>query len=70
MTSKQLFEYVADVIIKRAKAGKNYGLCLIPEGLIEFIPENNKLFDYLNNTLLPNWKGEINDEIVAQKMDK
>lgn len=67
-TSKQVFEYMANIIIDRAHAGKNYGICLIPEGLIEFIPENNKLFDYLNNKLLPSWKGEISSELVAAKL--
>ena len=59
---------MADVIIARAKAGKNYGIALIPEGLIEFIPENNLLFDYLNNTLLPSWKDEITPEAVMAKL--
>ncbi|CAL6037206.1 Pyrophosphate--fructose_6-phosphate 1-phosphotransferase [Hexamita inflata] len=68
MTSKQVFEYMADIIAQRAANGKNYGICLIPEGLIEFIPENNKLFDYLNNKLLPGWQGEITAELVAQKL--
>ncbi|KAH0576607.1 Pyrophosphate--fructose 6-phosphate 1-phosphotransferase [Spironucleus salmonicida] len=68
LTSKQVFEMIADIIDNRAKSGKNYGIALIPEGLIEFIPENNKLFDYLNNTLLPHWTGELNPEVVAAKL--
>jgi pyrophosphate--fructose-6-phosphate 1-phosphotransferase len=31
------------MICKRAELGKNYGVILVPEGLIEFIPEVNKL---------------------------
>jgi pyrophosphate--fructose-6-phosphate 1-phosphotransferase len=31
--------YITDVIVKRAESGKNYGVILIPEGLIDFIPE-------------------------------
>lgn len=68
MTSRQLFEHLADCITKRADSGKNYGICLVPEGLIEFIPENNELFAYLNNTLLPKWTGELTADAVAAKL--
>lgn len=30
---------ISDLIINRSQAGKNYGVILIPEGLIEFIPD-------------------------------
>ncbi len=39
MTLRQIAELVADVLCARSKEGKNYGVVLIPEGLIEFIPE-------------------------------
>jgi len=68
MTSEQVFAYMADIIELRAKSGKNYGICLIPEGLIEFIPENNVLFDYLNNKLLPGWSGIPTSDEVAAKL--
>lgn len=32
-----------DIIAKRAENNKDYGVILIPEGLIEFIPEVNVL---------------------------
>lgn len=38
-TLPQLIERVADLVIARAKLGKHYGIVLIPEGLIEFVPE-------------------------------
>lgn len=69
MTGKDVYKYIGDIIAERQKAGKNYGLVLIPEGLIEFIPENNELFDYLNNKLLPNWSGELSSTAVAAKLD-
>jgi len=68
VTARQLFERIAAVVEKRSAQGKNYGVCLIPEGIIEFIPENNKLFDYLNNTLLPAWQGELTPAAVAEKL--
>ena len=57
-TLKGLIDYVADVIKTRAQNGKNYGVCLIPEGIIEFIPEVGTLISELN-TLLANSKNEI-----------
>jgi pyrophosphate--fructose-6-phosphate 1-phosphotransferase len=38
-TLKQVTDYITDVICKRAELGYNYGVILIPEGLIDFIPE-------------------------------
>lgn len=35
---------IADLVRERAKAGKNYGMVLVPEGLIEFLPEVPKDF--------------------------
>lgn len=69
MTGKDVYKYLGDIIASRSKAGKNYGLVLIPEGLIEFIPENNVLFDHLNNKLLPGWTGELSSSAVAAKLD-
>ncbi|KZV33404.1 pyrophosphate--fructose 6-phosphate 1-phosphotransferase subunit beta-like [Dorcoceras hygrometricum] len=38
-TLKNVTDYIADVICKRAELGYNYGVILIPEGLVDFIPE-------------------------------
>jgi pyrophosphate--fructose-6-phosphate 1-phosphotransferase len=45
---------VCDVIVRRARAGKNFGVALIPEGLIEFIPEMKALIGELNEILAKN----------------
>jgi len=42
---------VADVVCKRADLGKNYGVVLVPEGLIEFIPEVKVLIGEVNEIL-------------------
>jgi len=42
---------LATVIAARAADGKNYGVALVPEGLIEFIPEMRVLIDELNELL-------------------
>jgi len=50
-TLDQLVERVALAIRRRAAAGRSYGVCLVPEGLIEFIPEMGRLIDALNQAL-------------------
>jgi len=42
---------IADIVQERSRLGKNYGVCLIPEGLIEFIPEFKLLISNLNKLL-------------------
>jgi diphosphate-dependent phosphofructokinase len=42
---------IADMVVARAEAGKNYGVVMLPEGLIEFIPEFNHLIAEINDVL-------------------
>lgn len=48
MTLMEIAGELSDVIEKRAAAGKSYGIILIPEGVIEFIPELAALIKELN----------------------
>ena len=48
-TLKELVSNLVNIIIKRAEKNKNYGVVLIPEGLIEFIPSMNILINEINN---------------------
>eukprot|EP00252_Welwitschia_mirabilis_P011876 TRINITY_DN2638_c0_g2_i1.p1 TRINITY_DN2638_c0_g2~~TRINITY_DN2638_c0_g2_i1.p1 ORF type:complete len:566 (-),score=118.83 TRINITY_DN2638_c0_g2_i1:423-2120(-) len=50
-TLKNVADYITDVISKRAEQGYNYGVVLIPEGLIDFIPEVQQLIAELNEIL-------------------
>lgn len=43
-TLKNVTDYIVNIILKRADLGYNYGVILIPEGLIDFIPEVLFLF--------------------------
>ena len=43
MSLSQIAEYVAKSVADRANAGMNFGVVLIPEGLVEFVPEVKKL---------------------------
>jgi len=53
MTLQDVIEKIADLICKRALLGKEYGVILIPEGVIEFIPEFKQLIEALNELLAP-----------------
>ena len=54
MTLAQVVEEVTDVVLKRSARGLNFGVALIPEGLIEFIPEVGKLISEINDLLAHN----------------
>ena len=47
----QLVEDICSSVIKRAENNENFGVILIPEGLVEFIPEMKKLIEELNDVL-------------------
>ena len=53
-TLSQIVGDIAKVIVERSKAGKNFGVVLVPEGLIEFIPEMKALISALNDLLADN----------------
>jgi len=51
MTLNQIVEQIATVVAKRAENGNNFGVVLVPEGLIEFIPAIGRLIQELNDLL-------------------
>lgn len=51
MSLYSIINYMADVISKRAAKGKNFGIAIIPEGLIEFIPEMKTMIANLNDIM-------------------
>ena len=51
-----IVNYIADVVTVRAQEGCNFGVAIIPEGLIEFIPEVKVLISELNDLLAQNEK--------------
>ncbi|XP_025818682.1 pyrophosphate--fructose 6-phosphate 1-phosphotransferase subunit beta 1-like [Panicum hallii] len=66
-TLKNVTDYMTDIVCKRAELGYNYGVILIPEGLIDFIPE--KLIAELNEILAHDtvdeagvWKNKLEPE--------
>uniref|UniRef100_A0A1J3E960 Pyrophosphate--fructose 6-phosphate 1-phosphotransferase subunit beta n=1 Tax=Noccaea caerulescens TaxID=107243 RepID=A0A1J3E960_NOCCA len=70
-TLKNVTDYMVDVICKRAELGYNYGVILIPEGLIDFIPEVQELIAELNEILANEvvdenglWKKKLTEQSV------
>ena len=47
----QIIDSVAQVVVARAKAGMNHGVVVVPEGLIEFIPEVNGLIAAIDHEM-------------------
>lgn len=51
LSINQIVDEIAVVVAARAARGMNFGVALIPEGLIEFIPEAGRLIAELNDIL-------------------
>ena len=51
MTLQQITDIIADAVVKRAVRKENFGVVLIPEGVIEFIPEMKQLIKELNEAM-------------------
>ncbi|ULQ59141.1 diphosphate--fructose-6-phosphate 1-phosphotransferase [Brucepastera parasyntrophica] len=51
MTLRQITDYIADIIARRAANNENFGVIIIPEGLVEFVPEMKKLIAELNDLM-------------------
>ncbi|MDR2594096.1 MAG: diphosphate--fructose-6-phosphate 1-phosphotransferase, partial [Fibromonadaceae bacterium] len=62
MTLQQVVNSMTDIIIARSEKKKNFGVALIPEGLIEFIPEFKILISELNDALA-HYESEIKELI-------
>ena len=55
-TLDDVVTYIAEAVADRATRGLNYGVVLVPEGLIEFIPAIKALIAELNDMLAANQK--------------
>lgn len=51
MSLMEIVHSICDIIIARAAKGKDFGVILIPEGIVEFIPEFRQLITELNALL-------------------
>ncbi len=51
LTLKDVVDKMVDVVLTRSQAHKDYGVIIVPEGIIEFIPEVGRLITNLNDLL-------------------
>ena len=66
-TLNDIVEYIAGVVAYRAEQGNNFGVVLIPEGLIEFIPAIGRLIQELNDLLAAHGADYLNLDKDAQR---
>ena len=68
MSLAQITDYIADSVAARAAKGWNFGVAIIPEGIVEFVPEFSVLIAEINELLagskaddfnaLPSWEAK------------
>ncbi len=51
MSLAQIADYIADSVASRAAKGMNFGVAIIPEGIVEFVPEFSVLIAEINELL-------------------
>ena len=69
MKLADVIQYVADIVAARAAEGKNFGVALIPEGLLEFIPDVGVLISELSEALAHH-EAEVEGLDTAAKVEK
>ena len=60
MSLAAIANYIADSVEKRGNNGENFGVAIIPEGIVEFVPEFSKLIAEINELLAGNKTEEFN----------
>ena len=68
MSLAQITNYIADSVVARSKTEGNFGVAIIPEGIVEFVPEFSALIKEINELLagekteafnaLPDWNAK------------
>ena len=82
MSLSQIADYIADSVEKRAAKGMNFGVAIIPEGVVEFVPEFSVLIHEINELLagskadafnaLPTWAAKyafIEEGLTKESME-
>ena len=60
MSLSQIADYIADSVATRAAKGMNFGVAIIPEGVVEFVPEFSVLIQEINELLAGSKADEFN----------
>jgi pyrophosphate--fructose-6-phosphate 1-phosphotransferase len=63
ITLPEIVDTIARIVIERTKNGLNYGVVLVPEGLIEFIPGFTTMIDDLNDKM-----AQFKDDLVGKNI--
>ncbi len=82
MSLSAIADYIADSVEARAAKGMNFGIAVIPEGVVEFVPEFSVLISEINELLagskadefnaLPSWEAKyafIEKGLTAASME-
>ncbi|MBR6526804.1 MAG: diphosphate--fructose-6-phosphate 1-phosphotransferase [Lachnospiraceae bacterium] len=74
----EITNYIADIVEVRGNKGLNYGVAIIPEGVVEFVPEFSALIQEINEMLagakadafneLPSWAAKV--EFIEKGLTK
>ena len=67
MTLEMIAKEIAETVLARSQNGEDFGLILVPEGLIEFIPEMQTLISQLNEVL---GKNSFSNETTNEGKEK
>ena len=60
MSLSSIADYIADSVEKRSNNGNNFGVAIIPEGVVEFVPEFSTLIAEINELLAGKKADEFN----------
>ncbi len=82
MSLSAIADYIADSVEARAAKGMNFGIAVIPEGVVEFVPEFSVLIQEINELLagskadefnaLPSWEAKyafIENGLTKESME-
>jgi len=61
MSLASIADYIADSVAYRASQGMNFGVAIIPEGVVEFVPEFSVLIAEINELLAGSKADEFNN---------
>lgn len=68
-TLGEIVDYMAGIVARRAENGENFGVALIPEGLVEFVPEMKALIAELNDLLAEGSETEMKFKSFVSKTE-
>lgn len=66
---KSICSEIVDLVVERSRLGKFYGVILLPEGLIEFIPEMSNLISDINEVVVQSGAGDVVSKLKPKNAD-